>query len=273
MGLQNPYSGVRFPSRPPNFMKKTPKFQFPEVQRWSPAELKMHKQAVRLLENILAQAVAKVARTGVLTEEQLYQFMLQKMLRAGLTSMLNWIIVAYGPSAADPHYRFEAGRSRKIVPGHFLLLDIWGKLNRPDAPYSDITHTYFVGKNPPARFQKLWTDLQEARDQALARISSLCNSQGATLHEIAKSRLDSGGHAGLFLHGLGHDLGHDHVHGPGVNLSPKFNCPLLPGRGYTIEPGIYKKGQFGLRSEMDFFFNAERKVQVTTRLQQKLECI
>ncbi|MBI2552198.1 aminopeptidase P family protein [Candidatus Uhrbacteria bacterium] len=254
-------------------MQKKAKFQFPDVSPWTANELALHKQAVHRLEKILAAATARVARARAIDEEQLYHFMLQKMLQAGLTSMLNWIIVAYGPSAADPHYRFKAGRSRRILPGHFLLLDIWGKLNRPDAPYADITHTYFVGKNPPARFQKLWADLREARDLALARIRNLCTSPGAALHEVAKGRLDRGGHVGLFLHGLGHDLGHDHVHGPGVNLSPKFNCPLLTGRGYTIEPGIYKQGDFGLRSEMDFYFDKNRKVQVTTRLQKKLECI
>lgn len=254
-------------------MKKKAKFEFPDVLPWNTAELRMHKQAVYLLENILNQATAHVARTRNITEEQLYHFMLKKMIRAGLTSMLNWIIVAYGPSAADPHYHFKAGQSRKILPGHFLMLDIWGKLNRPDAPYADITHTYFVGKNPSPRFKKLWTDLQEARDLALERINNLCTSRGSTLHETAKKRLDQGGHGGLFLHGLGHDLGHDHVHGPGVNLSPKFTCPLLSERAYTIEPGIYKKGAFGLRSEIDFYFDKNRKVEVTTRLQKNLECI
>ena len=137
------------------FMKKKPKFEFPDVLHWSEPELRMHKRAVYLLENILNQATARVARSKHITEEQLYYIMFKKMIRAGLTSMLNWIIVAYGPSAADPHYHFKPGQSRRILPGHFLLLDIWGKLNRPDAPYADITHTYFVGKNPPARFKKL----------------------------------------------------------------------------------------------------------------------
>ena len=252
---------------------KKPKNPTVSVKPWTPLDLRLHQQAVRHLERILKEATLRVERTRTLTEEQLYNFMVERVRHAGLTSMLNWVIVAYGPSAAEPHYAFTPGKSRYIKSGHFLLLDIWGKINRPDAPYADITHTYFVGKNPPARFQKLWNDLRASRDRALRHLTAACTARGSTLHNLAKRCLDSCGYAGLFIHGLGHDLGHDHVHGPGANLSPKFNCPLIPGRGYTIEPGIYKPGQFGLRSEMDFYFDKNRKVQVTTRLQQKLECI
>lgn len=228
---------------------------------------------MRRLEQILKQAVERVVQKRGLSEEQLYGFMVERMQKAGLTSMLGWVIAAYGPSAAEPHYAFIPEKSRVIKPGHFLLLDIWGKLNRPDAPYADITHMYFVGKNPAARFCKLWNDLCSSRDQALAHIKNTRTACGSTLHRVAKRCLDRRGYQGLFLHGLGHDLGHDHVHGPGANLSLRFRAPLIPGRGYTIEPGIYKKGQFGLRSEIDFFFDKNRNVQITTRLQQELECI
>lgn len=253
-------------------MKKS-KLQQITVQPWTTEKLKLHKEAVRRLERILALAALLVGRKKSLTEEKLYHFMVERMRALGLTSMLGWVIVAYGPSAAQPHYAFRPGKSRPIKPGQFLLLDIWGKLNRPDAPYADITHMYFVGKNPPARFQKLWHDLRSSRDRALTHLIANRNARGARLHAIAEKHLNSCGYPGLFVHGLGHDLGVDHVHGPGANLSPRFRAPLISGRGYTIEPGIYKPGAFGLRSEMDFFFDRNRKVQVTTRLQKELECI
>src|SRR3989338_4010855 len=222
---------------------------------------------------ILVAATARVASKKSITEEKLYQFIVDRMMRASIASMSGWTIVAYGASAAEPHYEFPAGKSRTIKPGHFLLIDIWGKLNRPEAPYADITHMYFVGENPSSHFQKLWSDLRDARDRALTLIQNDPDAYGAALHKCAADHLDRCNYQGLFVHGLGHDLGHDHVHGPGVNLSLKFSSPLLPGRGYTIEPGIYKKGKFGVRSEMDFFFNENRNVQVTTRLQQQLECL
>ncbi len=248
-------------------------FQSPaRVLPWTPLELRLHQEAVSRLEKILAYAV-KLVCYKKLTEEQLYKIMVERMQKAGLTSLLNWVIVAYGVSAADPHYHFNPGRSRLIKPGALLMLDIWGKLNRPDAPYADITHTYFVGKNPSTHFQKLWHDLKTARDRALQKISQKHMTHGAHLHLLAEKHLDACGYKGLFIHGLGHDLGHDHVHGPGANLSPRYPYRLLVGRGYTIEPGIYKKGKFGLRSEIDFFLTSHGRVQVTTRLQNKLECI
>ncbi|MDO8505301.1 MAG: M24 family metallopeptidase [bacterium] len=254
-------------------MKKNHPLQRPGIEPWTPTQLRLHKEAVRRLETILSLAVARVSLKKNITEEQLYKFIVDRMMRSSIASMSGWAIVAYGPSAAEPHYEFPRGKSRKIKPGHFLLIDIWGKLNRPDAPYADITHMYFVGKNPSSYFQTLWNDLRDARDCALALIQKNSHARGDALHGCASDHLDHCNYKGLFIHGLGHDLGHDHVHGPGANLSPKFSRALIAGRGYTIEPGIYKKGKFGVRSEMDFFFDANRRVQVTTRLQNQLECI
>lgn len=254
-------------------MKNLTPSQCPGATPWTLAELRLHQEAVRRLEAILKNATSRVATKKNLTEEQLHQFMVNRMIRAGLASMSGWSIVAYGPSAAEPHYQFPRGKSRTIKSGHFLLLDIWGKLNRPDAPYADITHTYFVGKRPPSPFQKLWNDLRDARDRALALLRENHRTPGHVLHQCAADHLNQCDYRGLFIHGLGHDLGHDQVHGPGANLSLKCATPLIAGRGYTIEPGIYKKNKFGVRSEMDFFLDTNRKVQVTTRLQRELECI
>lgn len=253
-------------------MKKVAK-QSVNIPPWNKEELDLHIAAVRRLETILKKATQLVSEKRSLTEEVLANFMVEKMRQNGMTSVLRWVIVASGPSAADPHYHFKKGKSRQIKKGHFLLLDIWGKLNYPEAPYADITHMYFVGKSAPSRFHALWESVRDARNQALIHITKHRAAFGAKLHGIAQEHLDSCGHEGLFVHGLGHDLGHDHPHGPGINLSPRFPAPLALGRGYTIEPGIYKKGQFGVRSEMDFFLNRHGKVEVTTRLQQGLECI
>ncbi|OGL76526.1 hypothetical protein A3F52_02795 [Candidatus Uhrbacteria bacterium RIFCSPHIGHO2_12_FULL_47_11] len=244
-----------------------------KVQPWTAGELHLHKQAVRRLETIFQAATALVSRKKSFTEEQLYNFMVQKMRTAQMTSVNNWAIVAYGKSAADPHYRFAPGKSRTIKPGHFLLLDIWGKINRPDAPYADITHMYFVGKRAPARFQKLWNDLRDARDKALNHLSQNATAHGAKLHALSSDHLDRCGYKNLFIHGLGHDLGHDHPHGPGINLSPRFRRSLERGRGYTIEPGIYKSGQFGLRSEINLFLDHHGRVQTTSTLQHGLQLI
>lgn len=253
--------------------KKIPPLQKIDIQPWSPAELRLHKEAVSRLETILKQATILISKKRALTEEQLYEFMVERMYATGITSVDKWVIVAYGPSAAEPHYHFKSGKSKLIRPGHFLLLDIWGKINRPEAPYADITHMYFIGRAAQARFQKLWHDLRESRDTALSAVKKNGNLPGARLDRLSRTYLDECGHQGRFIHGLGHDLGVDHPHGPGVNLSPRFPQKLLRGRGYTIEPGIYKKGAFGIRSEIDFFLRPSGQVEVTTFVQDALPCI
>ena len=243
------------------------------IPAWTPAELKLHQQAVKHLENIFQQVVAHIKNSKPITEEQLYKFIVDKMIRARITSVLNWTIVAYGASAADPHYHFKPGKSRVIKPGQLLLIDIWGKLNRPDAPYADITQMYYIGENPSAHFQKIWYDIRSTRDLALAYIQQYPGVQGQAIHKLAEKHLDSCGHSGLFIHGLGHDLGQDTPHGPGANLNSKSTQPLIPGRGYTIEPGIYKAGHFGARSEINFFLTKNHKIQITTKVQREIECI
>lgn len=253
--------------------KESAPLQKMDIHPWTASELRLHKEAVRRLEVILKFATVLISKKRNLTEEQLYKVMVDRMCTANITSADKWVIVAYGPSAAEPHYHFQPGKSKLIRPGHFLLLDIWGKINRPEAPYADITHMYFIGRSIPARFQKLWHDLRESRDTALSAVKNNGNLPGAHLDGLSRTYLDECGHKGRFIHGLGHDLGVDHPHGPGVNLSPRFPQKLLRGRGYTIEPGIYKKGAFGVRSEIDFFLHTSGRVEVTTSVQDTLPCI
>lgn len=254
-------------------MKKSLKQSKISVLPWSVQEFRLHREAVRRLENILSAATKKIARGARLTEETLAQFMVERMRKQSLTSVLNWVIVAYGPSAANPHYRFTTGKSRLIKPGQLLLLDIWGKLNRPDAPYADLTHMYFVGARPSNRVQELWTAVRDSRNKALQELTHNHKAHGADLHTLATNHLDKCGHQGRFIHGLGHDLGHDHPHGPGVNLSPKFPQSLVLGRGYTIEPGIYKPGAYGVRSEIDVFLALNGRLTATCQVQQTLPCL
>ena len=65
-----------------------------KVQPWTAGELHLHKQAVRRLETIFQAATALVSRKKSFTEEQLYNFMVQKMRTAQMTSVNNWAIVA-----------------------------------------------------------------------------------------------------------------------------------------------------------------------------------
>ncbi len=254
-------------------LKKSAPLAQIDIHPWTASELRLHKEAVARLETILKSATERISKKRGLTEEQLYDFMSERMHKADMTSVDKWVIVAYGTSAAEPHYHFKPGKSKLIRPGHFLLLDIWGKINRPEAPYADITHMYFIGNSAPTRFQKLWANLRESRDLALSAVKKNGDLPGAHLDGLSRTYLDQCGHKGRFIHGLGHDLGVDHPHGPGVNLSPRFPQKLLKGRGYTIEPGIYKKGAFGIRSEIDFFLHASGRVEVTTLVQNALPCI
>ena len=73
-----------------------------------------------------------------------------------------------------------------------------------------------------------------------------------------------------FLHGLGHELGFKSPHGIGRPISPKNPFPIKKNMGYTIEPGAYIAGKFGVRSEINFYINKKNQVVLTTKLQKNL---
>ncbi len=75
--------------------------------------------------------------------------------------------VSAGANSADSHYEPTVASSKPIRTGDFVLIDIWGKVNRPDACYYDITWTGVVGREPTAREQMVFETVRNARDAAV----------------------------------------------------------------------------------------------------------
>jgi Xaa-Pro aminopeptidase len=166
-------------------------------------------------------------------------------------------IVGTGVHSADPHHNTS---TKKIEPG-VLLIDTGLQI---DEMCSDITWTFWIGKNPPEKFMKAYMALYEAKKVANQYyIDGMKNNIPA---KKCRERLAELGydHEKLFFHGLGHSLGFE-AHDIGMRISHNVpdNFMLKEHMVYTNEPGLYWQGEWGIRLEDDVIIGKRKCEQVT----------
>lgn len=226
---------------------------------WTPEQLETHRAAAAALYRIkdrTFETVARRMRDGVATTEyEIQQLMVQWFAEEGLVSDSAPNVSAQ-ENAGNPHYLPTAGRTRAIRPDELLLIDLWGKLDRPGAVFADITWVAFTGAAVPAPMASAFAAARDARDAAVALIESAAAAgreiRGWEADRAARTVMQDAGFGAAILHRTGHSLGEE-VHGNGAHLDDYETHDerrLLPGTGFTIEPGLYFD-TFGVRTEID----------------------
>jgi Xaa-Pro aminopeptidase len=190
-----------------------------------------------------ARAVDDVARAlrdrrfGGRSERELQRELIELMLDAG-HERANFAIVATGPNAASPHH--EAS-DRRVTDGDVVLCDFGGVLG---GYCSDITRMYVVG-DPPDEVRDAYEALRSAQEAAVAaaRVGTTCSDvDGVARHALADAAL-----ADYFIHRTGHGIGVEAHEDP--YLVAGNSEPLAAGHCFSVEPGVYVAGRFGLRLE------------------------
>ena len=154
-----------------------------------------------------------------------------------------------------------------------MLLDLWGKLDRPGAVYADITWIGYTGATPPDVHQRVRRDSRRPRRRGppgAGRGARRPRIRGFEVDRASSTVLREAGYADNILHRTGHSLG-ETVHGNGVNMDDyetHDDRRLLPGTGFTIEPGVYFD-DFGVRTEINMVV-AARDAAVTGPLQTEI---
>lgn len=241
---------------------------------WSEDQLQTHLRAEPKMRRIVDETFAEIARcviSGRPTDEyRIQQFILECFEREGL-----WAdhppIVAADAHSANPHYTPTPESAWPIREGTFVLIDLWAKLRDvPRAVYVDITWTGFVGESVPERYARVFRIVREARDRALAFVREAVRARrpirGWEVDEVARDVIRRAGLGDFFIHRTGHSIGED-VHGAGANmdnLETRDERRILPRTCFSIEPGVYFEGEFGVRSEVDVYVG-EEDILVTAR--------
>ena len=241
---------------------------------WDDRAIETHHAAAGRLHRVKDRAFHEIRRRLAshtrMTEYDIQQQMVTWFAEEGLVSD-SAPNVSAEENAGNPHYLPTAGAHRAIGPDELVLLDLWGKLDRPGAVFADITWMGFTGQRPPDRHVQAFQAVAAARDAAMSLVQRAVSAgqelRGWQVDRAASSVLRSAGYGDRILHRTGHSLG-EAVHGNGVNMDDyetHDDRRLLTGTGFTIEPGVYFD-DFGVRSEINMIVQA-REAVVTGPLQ------
>ncbi|MEN3338787.1 MAG: hypothetical protein V7647_2463 [Acidobacteriota bacterium] len=244
---------------------------------WTPEGLATHRAASERLYRIKDRAFELVndrlrSRRSI-DEYEVQQAMLGWFAEEGLTSD-DAPCVAAQENAGNPHYQPTRTTHRRIGSDEMLLLDLWGKLPQSGAVFADITWMGFTGANVPEQYTRVFAAARDGRDAAVELVRSAARSgrelRGFEVDRAAREVIERAGFGPQFIHRTGHSLGQN-VHGNGVHMDDYETHDerrLLPGTGFTIEPGIYS-AQFGVRTEINMFVG-DHEATVTGPMQTEI---
>lgn len=232
---------------------------------WSEEQLAGHRRANVRLHAIVNETFCWVSGELLagrpLDELGVQRFILNAFERDGLHTFAP-PIVGVNAHSADPHYEPIEGAVWPVRRGDFLLVDLWAKEKAAeDSVYADITWCAVCGPAPTDKQQEVWTVARDARDAGIELVRSRwphSTLRGYEVDDATRKVIVDAGYGDWFIHRTGHSIGIQD-HGPGANmdnLETHDTRRLLAMTGFSIEPGIYLPGEFGVRTEVNIALTA-----------------
>lgn len=231
---------------------------------WTDEQRASHERAARAVATIGQEAIrlagSRADSASPLTEYGLQGWIKEKFAAGGLETD-HGPIVAIGPNAANPHYEPTAEKSATIERGDILLIDLWAR--EKNGVFADQTWMGSLGE-PTERDKAVWLAVRDARDAAISllkkRIGAHQAVRGGEVDDAARDVITRRGYGEYFFHRTGHSIDPRDLHGSGPhidNLETREERELIPGVGFSIEPGVYLVGDVGMRSEVNGFIGAD----------------
>ena len=203
------------------------------------AEIAELRKAGRAIDAVHAQVpqLLQAGRTEAEVAHELEKLILREH------SVIDFVIVGSGPNGANPHHSFS---DRELAEGEPVVVDIGGTL--PSGYHSDCTRTYVVGgdiSKAPRDFQDAYAVLADA--QAAGRAAAHPGSTAADIDAIVRQAISAAGWGDYFVHRTGHGIGLSTHEEPFIMEGN--DLALEEGMAFSIEPGIYLEGKWGMRLE------------------------
>ncbi len=201
-------------------------------------ELAALRAAARTVDETIPEAIS-FCRPGR-RENEIEEDLKRALLRRSSESTVAFSIIASGENSALPHH--ETG-SRVLQTGDVVVLDYGTRLH---GYHSDITVTCSVGEPADAEVRKVYRTVWEAQQRALEAVRPGVPCEA--IDRAARAQITAAGYGDYFIHRTGHGLGLQ-VHEAPYMVEGNFE-PLEEGMVFSVEPGIYLPGRFGIRLEV-----------------------
>jgi Xaa-Pro aminopeptidase len=244
---------------------------------WNAEQIASHVRAAEVIATIADAAFLiageKARSSKPITEFELMTWMQERFARAKLFTD-HGPNVSAGANAANPHYEPTADNPRPIREGDVLLIDLWA--HEKDGVWADQTWMATIGA-PSTRAQEIWTTIRDARDAAIGIVQTHVAAgtplRGGDVDDVARKVIVDRGLGEYFTHRTGHSIDSRSIHGSGPhldNLETREERLLIPGVGFSIEPGVYIPGEIGMRTEVNVYLEPGRAVVTPRKIQTDL---
>jgi len=249
---------------------------------WSEEKYRDHVDAANLLAGIVDDLwnwIGEELEGGKeVNEYQVQQKILDRIDSSGFVTD-EPPIVAVNAHSADPHYFPGPERFSPIKKGDFLLIDLYCRKDKEGAPYADLTKVAVCDATPGTKYKEIFEIVRNAQAEALFLVKQRFQENkplmGWEVDRVCRNVIDEKGYGKYFIHRTGHNLDRE-LHGPGANLDDfetREERQILPGTCFTIEPGIYLPGEFGVRLEYDVYVHPDGEVVVNGGEQREIACL
>lgn len=251
------------------------------VAVWSEDAVREHavvsKQTGGIVKGAFAYIAERLRAGSRVNEYEVQQHIMSRFAALGLETP-DGPIVGANAHAGDPHFEVSATSPSPIVPGDWVLIDLWARRPGDENIYSDITWTGYVPRHesdrPSDRHRKVYDTVNAARDASVRLAQESWKQgekvQGWQLDDAARHVLIGAGFPEYIRHRTGHSLSPGpKVHGVGMNLDnleTHDTREMTAGIGFTIEPGLYLP-DFGVRSEINMYVHPKEGPIVTSSVQ------
>ncbi len=219
-------------------------------------ERENHAISSKLAEELMVEKIEPIIKAGMTEKELAATIEFECNKRGGVAFEA---IVASGPHAAIPHHKPD---ETKIQENQVLLIDYGVAYNWAN---SDITRTYWIGKEPSEEVLRAYEAVDQAKEAAYSLIKA--GVLASDVEQAVRDKFTEYGydHEKLYIHSTGHPIGIEtHDIGRGIRkATPESPAkPLLENSVITVEPGLYFSGKFGIRLEDDCIVTKEGSIRL-----------
>jgi Xaa-Pro dipeptidase len=247
---------------------------------WSTEDLHAHRRASAVVAQTAQAAFTRLAReiangTKVM-EGDVHAWVVADLIARGAGASADCHI-ARGPNAADPHYN-PAGMGDEIHRDDVVLIDLWSKESE-ESVFADQTWMGYLGSSVPERIANIFAVVTGGRDAAVDFLKEAHAAKrsvmGGEVDDVTRNYITERGYGDAFIHRTGHSIDQEiHGMGPNIdNLETNETRKLIEGVGFSIEPGIYLRGDVGMRSEINVYMGPNGPEVTTPDPQDKMPAL